>query len=63
MVYFGFHMPGSKGFDSDVSVKDTLSFIKMGESGSGGCQVTGRKKICREATRSSETSENPTLRR
>ena len=44
MEFFGFHRPRSKGFDSDVSVKDTLSFFKVGESGSGGCQVTGRKK-------------------
>ena len=44
MEFCGFHRPRSKAFDSDVSVKDTLSFFKVGESGSGGCQVTGRKK-------------------
>jgi hypothetical protein len=47
IVFFGFHRPFSRGFDSDVSVKGTLSFFKVGESGSGGCQVTGSKKIRR----------------
>jgi hypothetical protein len=45
MEFFGFHRPRSKGFDSDVSVKDTVSIFEVGERGSGVCQVTGRKKI------------------
>jgi hypothetical protein len=58
MVFFGFPRPCCMGFNSDVSVRSNLSFFKVGESGSGGCPVTGRKKICRSATQSSETLDN-----
>jgi hypothetical protein len=47
MAFLGFPRPCCMEFDSGVSVTDNLSFFKVGESGSGGCQVTGRKKICR----------------